>query len=111
MVHTAGMRVGISGKGGSGKTTVAAVLARLLARRGPPVVAVDCDSDPNLALGLGLGEDAAAAMRPLLDQSGDARSLPGADAVPAALLRDYGTAAPDGVTVLLGAVAERAGSG
>lgn len=105
------MRVGISGKGGSGKTTVASVLARLLARRGHSVVAVDCDSDPNLALGLGVDEDVIAAMRPLLDQSGERRSLPGTDTSAAALLADYGTAAPDGVTVMLGAVAERAGSG
>lgn len=105
------MRVGISGKGGSGKTTVASVVARLLARRGHPVVAVDCDSDPNLALGLGVAEDTAAAMRPLLDQSGGMRSLPDAEMPPAALLRSYGAPAPDGVTVLLGAVAERAGSG
>lgn len=105
------MRIGISGKGGAGKTTVAAVLARLLARRGHAVVAVDCDSDPNLALGLGIPEDSAAALRPLLDQSGERRALPDAATGAAALLREYGAPAPDRVTVLLGAVAERAGSG
>lgn len=105
------MRIGVSGKGGSGKTTVAAVLARLLARDGNRVVAVDCDSDPNLAVGLGISEVEAAGMRPLLDQADGRRSLPEGDLGPAALLERYGHPAPDGVTVLLGARAEKAGSG
>lgn len=103
------MRLGISGKGGVGKTTVAALLARTLARRGLLVVAVDCDSDPNLAINCGLDEAAAAAMRPFLDQT-EGRTLP-ADTEPAGLVRDYGLLGPDGVTLLLAAQAERAGSG
>ncbi|MBW3638243.1 MAG: P-loop NTPase [Actinobacteria bacterium] len=45
MVDTGPMRVGLSGKGGVGKSTIAAVLSRTLARQGHSVVAVDCDSD------------------------------------------------------------------
>lgn len=103
------MRVGIAGKGGVGKTTVAAVLSRTLARRGLPVVAVDCDSDPNLAMNSGVDESTAAAMRPFLEQS-DGRTLP-ADSSPTALLTGYGLAGPDGVTLLLAARAEKAGGG
>ncbi|HEX3541033.1 MAG TPA: AAA family ATPase [Acidimicrobiales bacterium] len=104
------MRVGVSGKGGVGKTTISAVVARTLAVRGHRVVAIDCDSDPNLAANVGLASDQVAALRPLLDQSGPERSLPtGAD--PASLLKRYGHAGPDDVTLMLAARAERAGSG
>ncbi|MEO7555531.1 MAG: ArsA-related P-loop ATPase [Acidimicrobiales bacterium] len=50
------MRVAIAGKGGSGKTTISATLARLAARRGHGVVAIDADSNPNLASALGFAE-------------------------------------------------------
>ena len=52
------MKIGVVGKGGVGKTTVSALLARELGRRGRRVLAVDTDSNPNLGLSLGL--DAAA---------------------------------------------------
>lgn len=45
------------GKGGSGKTVVAALLARALADRGKRVLAVDLDTNPGLALSLGLPAD------------------------------------------------------
>lgn len=102
--------IGIAGKGGAGKTTVAANVARLLGRSGRRVVAVDADSDPDLALATGLSAGQAARMRPLFDQSDGARRLPD-DPTPRRLVRDYGTDAPDGVTLLLAARAERAGSG
>jgi len=47
------MKVAITGKGGVGKTTVAASLARALRDRGRDVVAVDADPDANLAGTLG----------------------------------------------------------
>lgn len=104
------MRLGISGKGGVGKTTISAVLARELARRGRRVIAIDCDSDPNLGANIGIGEEGAARLRPLLNQSGAGRSLPSGRSI-TGLLAEYGYPGPDGVTVLLGARAERAGSG
>jgi CO dehydrogenase maturation factor len=52
------MNVWIVGKGGSGKTTVAGTLARLLARGDSQVLAVDLDNNPNLALSVGLGAQA-----------------------------------------------------
>lgn len=50
------MRVIVSGKGGVGKTTVAAALCHALASGDVEVVAVDADSSPNLALSLGGGD-------------------------------------------------------
>lgn len=47
------MRVAVAGKGGVGKTTLSATLCRLVARTGTEVVAIDADSNPNLAAALG----------------------------------------------------------
>ena len=48
------MKLAISGKGGAGKSTLAAALTLLLARRGQRVLAVDADPDANLASALGV---------------------------------------------------------
>jgi CO dehydrogenase maturation factor len=48
------MKLAISGKGGAGKSTLAAILALLLAARGRKVLAVDADPDANLATALGI---------------------------------------------------------
>lgn len=53
------MRVALAGKGGAGKTTISATLARLAARDGRSVVAIDADANPNLGIALGLSPDAA----------------------------------------------------
>lgn len=47
------MKIAISGKGGTGKTTLAAFLARLLVDSGKQVIAIDADPDANLASALG----------------------------------------------------------
>lgn len=47
------MKIAISGKGGTGKTTLAALLAKLFAGQGKKVFAIDADPDSNLALALG----------------------------------------------------------
>src|SRR5262249_59692793 len=56
------MKIAIGGKGGSGKTTIAGTLARVLAERGQQVVALDDDSNPNLAVTLGLPHGQAASL-------------------------------------------------
>ena len=48
------MKLAVAGKGGSGKTSISGTMARLLARRGHQVLAIDGDSNPNLALTLGI---------------------------------------------------------
>lgn len=48
------MKIAISGKGGVGKTTLAALLARLLAKDGKKVIAIDADPNPNLTMALGI---------------------------------------------------------
>ena len=50
------MKLAISGKGGVGKTTLSALLARYLVAQGKEVIAVDADPDANLAAALGLGD-------------------------------------------------------
>lgn len=48
------MKIAITGKGGVGKTTLAAVLCHLFAKDGKRVIAVDADPDANLAQALGV---------------------------------------------------------
>jgi len=48
------MKLAIAGKGGVGKTTLAAGFARVVAARGGGVIAVDADADGNLADALGV---------------------------------------------------------
>jgi len=51
------MKLAIVGKGGVGKTTLSAAIARRFADLGRSVVAVDADPDGNLALALGVPQD------------------------------------------------------
>ena len=94
------MRLAIAGKGGAGKTTICATAARLLARSGRQVVAIDADSNPNLHAALGMGAGVAEATglpvslvsrRP----TGPALTSPVDD-----VLAEHALAAPDGVRVV-----------
>ena len=115
--YSGGMKIAVAGKGGSGKTTLAATLARLAARQGRDVVAVDGDSNPNLALALGLSEDVANTIPPVprdvivdkpLDDGGKTSVL----AMPAAeVVRRHGVIAPDGVRLLVMGRVGHAGAG
>ncbi len=89
------MKVAVVGKGGSGKTTTSAIVARSLARAGHAVVALDCDTNPTLGISLGVGDtetDRLVAMRQGLD-SGDAPHAPSWGE----LIDRFGSEAPDGV--------------
>ena len=67
------MKVAVAGKGGSGKTTIAGTLARVMADRGQRVVAIDDDGNPNLAVTLGAGAVPAAGLpRDMLKERADA---------------------------------------
>ncbi len=48
------MKLAVAGKGGVGKTTISAWLARLLAAKGKRVIAIDADPVPSLASALGI---------------------------------------------------------
>jgi CO dehydrogenase maturation factor len=105
------IRVAIAGKGGSGKTTIAGTLARMIARRGRAVVAVDADANPNLATTLGIPPDRARVIAALprtlvareTQADGTVKSRFTADALQ--VLNEYGARGPDGVQlVVMGAV-------
>jgi CO dehydrogenase maturation factor len=56
------MKIAVTGKGGVGKTTLSAVLARLYAAEGRKVLAVDVDPDANLGAALGFSEEETASV-------------------------------------------------
>ena len=106
------MKLAIAGKGGSGKTSISGTLARLLARRGHNVIAIDGDSNPNLALTLGVDPDLMSSV-PTLPPDLVRRSPAGPqltrtfDEVAAANSLE----APDGVRLLVMALPKYAGTG
>ena len=59
------LKIAISGKGGTGKTTVAAILASLYARDGCRVLAVDADPASSLPAALGVPEEVRKRIVPL----------------------------------------------
>lgn len=54
MESETGIKIAVSGKGGVGKTTITAIWSELLAQDEYKVLAIDADSNPNLALAFGL---------------------------------------------------------
>jgi CO dehydrogenase maturation factor len=95
------LRLALAGKGGAGKTTISATLARLAARSGAPVVAIDADANPNLAFALGIAPELAAQVRPV-PPSMVSRRIGGAglnEPVDAVLDR-FAVTGPDGVRLL-----------
>jgi CO dehydrogenase maturation factor len=61
------MKIAISGKGGVGKTTLAACLSKYYANKNHKVIAVDADPDANLAAALGIDYEAALKITPLVE--------------------------------------------
>ena len=111
------LRVAVSGKGGTGKTTISGTLARLLAREGRSVLAIDGDPNPNLAFVLGLAGKAVDELVGLprdllgeeLDESGSRRLV--LTTAPEALLQEYGVEGPDGVHLIVMGKVDHAGAG
>jgi CO dehydrogenase maturation factor len=63
------MKIAVSGKGGVGKTTVSANLAKLFRNEGFTVYAVDADPDSSLGLALGIDEIELSNIRPVIEMS------------------------------------------
>lgn len=77
-------KIAVAGKGGSGKTTVAGVLARIWADGGREVLTVDADENPNLGISLGMGVEGTyglVAVRETLLRGGPAIAAPMEDIV------------------------------
>jgi len=95
------MRVAVIGKGGAGKSVLAGTMARIAARQGARVLALDSDLLPGISLSLGSGPDPVEP--PLLgasEKGADGRWgwREGIDATVA--VRRFATDAPDGVRLL-----------
>ena len=94
------MRLAVAGKGGVGKTTISATLSRLAARRGLFVLAVDGDSNPNLASALGV--DATVDRVPFLP-TGLVSRRPAGPALTTSIdevIAEYGVVGGDGVRLV-----------
>ncbi len=64
------MKIAVSGKGGVGKSTVAACIARMLADNGEKVLALDADSDANLASAFGVTDEQQEQIVPMVYRTG-----------------------------------------
>lgn len=95
------MRVAVVGKGGAGKSVISGTLARVLARSGRHVLALDSDRLPGLSLSLGCAPDPAdpplrqAAARDERGRWGLRKGIG-----PVRAVQRYATDAPDGIRLL-----------
>ncbi|MDQ6803860.1 MAG: AAA family ATPase [Actinomycetota bacterium] len=106
------MKLAMVGKGGVGKTSISGTLARLLARRGRRVLAIDGDPNPNLALTLGVSPEQMEAMPTLSADlvefvDGTYRLTKTFEEICAT----HSLLAPDGVTLLALRPEQKAGAG
>lgn len=74
------MKIAVTGKGGVGKTTFAATLARMYADEGRKVLAADVDPDANLGLALGFSEEELDSIVPISKMRKLIQERTGADA-------------------------------
>lgn len=94
------MRLAVVGKGGSGKSVIAGTIARLLARRGHRVLALDSDTLPGLSISLGADVPEDAPLNAAAERNEDGRWHLVKGVGPARAVQRYATDAPDGVRLL-----------
>ena len=73
------MKLAVTGKGGTGKTTIAGLLAHYFSNDGYQVLAVDADPDANLASAIGIPYEQAASIVPISAQRKLIKERTGAD--------------------------------
>jgi CO dehydrogenase maturation factor len=113
------VKIAVAGKGGVGKTLVAAGLAWLLARRGFRTIAVDADPTPNLGVSLGLTIQEASSILPIsenadLIESKTRTGFPGVYSLTFSvedIIRNYAVPTPSGVQLLVMGTVKSMGSG
>lgn len=108
------IKIAVSGKGGVGKTTLSGTLARLFARRGYDVLAIDADPSMNLASALGIKNPPKplTTFTELIDEraggpAGVFKLNPRVDDI----VEKFGVTGPDNVKLLVLGTVERGGSG
>ncbi|MFQ6095679.1 MAG: AAA family ATPase [Candidatus Bathyarchaeia archaeon] len=117
------LKIAVAGKGGVGKTLIAGTLARLLARDGFRVLAVDADPAMNLAYALGIPSDLASKIVPIAQNRGLIEERTGVKPGSAFgifisltptvddIADKYGVVGPDGVRLLVMGTVRSGGSG
>ena len=113
------MKIAVSGKGGVGKTLIAAGLARGFAERGLKTMAIDADSSPNLALTLGLSVKEARKIVPISENKELVESKTGTgysgvyrlSFTVDDVVRDYAVVTPFGVNLIVMGTVQSMGSG
>ncbi len=113
------MKVAVSGKGGVGKTLVAAGLAYAFANKGIKTIAIDADPSPNLALTLGLSPEEARGIVPISEnkQLVESKTSTGYAGVFRLtftvddIVRDYSVKTPFGVNLIVMGTVRSMGSG
>jgi CO dehydrogenase maturation factor len=113
------VKVAVSGKGGVGKTLIAAGLACSFVEKGLRTLAIDADSSPNLALTLGIGPEEARKILPIsenkeLIESKTTTEYPGIYRLSFTVddvIRKYSVSTPLGVDLIVMGTVKSVGSG
>ncbi len=95
------MRIAVVGKGGAGKSVVAGTMARIIARRGQRLLALDSDLLPGLSMSLGAGpEPPEPPLRDAAEKDENGRWRLKKGVGPVRAVQRYSTEAPDGIRLL-----------